>query len=97
MTIDLKHITVAFDYTSGDIADIKRCLECLYQTAEGTCPLDREFGLNTDFVGMPMDVAKSQFAVEIIDKTHTDEFWKFRRQQRRRRWQLRKLWGAFLK
>ena len=28
-----------------------------------------EFGLNTDFVGMPMDVAKSQFAVEIIDKT----------------------------
>ena len=64
MTIDLKHITVAFDYTSGDIADIKRCLECLYQTAEGTCPLDREFGLNT-----PMDVAKSQFAVEIIDKT----------------------------
>ena len=69
MTIDLKHITVAFDYASGDIADIKRCLECLYQTAEGTCPLDREFGLNTDFVGMPMDVAKSQFAVEIIDKT----------------------------
>ena len=64
MTIDLKHITVAFDYASGDIADIKR-----YQTAEGTCPLDREFGLNTDFVGMPMDVAKSQFAVEIIDKT----------------------------
>ena len=54
MTIDLKHITVAFDYASGDIADIKRC---------------REFGLNTDFVGMPMDVAKSQFAVEIIDKT----------------------------
>ena len=66
MTIDLKHITVAFDYADGDIADIKRCLECLYQTAEGTCPLDREFGLNTDFVGMPMDVAKSQFAVEII-------------------------------
>ena len=29
MTIDLKNITVAFDYTSGDIADIKRCLECL--------------------------------------------------------------------
>ena len=39
MIIDLKHITVAFDYASGD------------------------------FVGMPMDVAKSQFAVEIIDKT----------------------------
>lgn len=69
MKIDLSNITVAFDYADGDIADIKRCLECLYQTAEGTCPLDREFGLNTDFVGMPMDVAKSQFAVEIISKT----------------------------
>lgn len=31
MTIEFKHITVAFDYTNGDIADIKRCLECLYR------------------------------------------------------------------
>ncbi|NNJ28681.1 hypothetical protein [Lacrimispora defluvii] len=69
MTIDLKNITVAFDYADGEVADIKRCLETLYQTPEGTCPLDREFGLNTDFVGMPIDVAKNLFAVEIQDKT----------------------------
>ena len=67
--IDLKNITVTFDYSNGEVADIKRCLETLYQTAEGTCPLDREFGLNTDFVGMPMDVAKNLFAVEITEKT----------------------------
>lgn len=69
MTIDLNSITVAFDCSDGTVADIKRCLETLYQTPEGTCPLDREFGINTDFVGMPMDVAKNLFAVEITDKT----------------------------
>lgn len=69
MTIDLNNITVTFDYTNGEVADIKRCLETLYQTPEGTCPLDREFGINTDFVGMPIDVAKNLFAVEITDKT----------------------------
>ena len=41
----------------------------LIPDGRGNVPLDREFGLNTNFVGMPMDVAKSQFAVEIIDKT----------------------------
>lgn len=73
MKIDLNNITVTFDYSDGEVADIKRCLETLYQTAEGTCPLDREFGLNTDFVGMPMDVAKNLFAVEITDKTNRYE------------------------
>jgi hypothetical protein len=73
MTIDLNNITVTFDYTDGEVADIKRCLETLYQTPEGTCPLDREFGLNNDFVGMPLDVAKNLMAVEITDKTERYE------------------------
>jgi hypothetical protein len=73
MTIDLSNITVAFDYSDGEVADIKRCLECLYQTPEGTCPLDREFGLNTDFVAMPLDVAKNLFTVEITEKTERYE------------------------
>lgn len=69
MNIDLNDITVTFDYQSDEVYDIKRCLETLYQTPEGSCPLDREFGINVDFVGMPMDVAKNLFAVEITDKT----------------------------
>ena len=73
MNIDLNNITVAFDYSDGEVADIKRCLETLYQTPAGTCPLDHEFGINTDFVGMPMDVAKNLFAVEITEKTETYE------------------------
>lgn len=69
MNTDLNNITVAFDYQNDEVYDIKRCLETLYQTPEGTCPLDREFGLNTDFVGMPMNIAQNLFAVEITDKT----------------------------
>lgn len=69
MNIDLNNIKVSFDYESDEIYDIKRCLETLYQTAEGTCPLDREFGINIDFVGMPIDVAQNLFAVEITEKT----------------------------
>lgn len=69
MNIDLNDITVTFDYQSDEVYDIKRCLETLYRTPEGSCPLDREFGININFVGMPMDVAKNLFAVEITDKT----------------------------
>ncbi len=73
MNIDLNNITVIFDYKSDEVYDIKRCLENLYQTAEGACPLDREFGINTEFLGMPIDVAKNLFAVEITQKTNRYE------------------------
>lgn len=69
MNIDLNNITVTFDYQNDEVYDIRRCLETLYQTPEGSCPLDREFGINLDFVGMPMDIAQNLFAVEITDKT----------------------------
>lgn len=73
MNIDLNHIKVTFDYSDGEAADIKRCLETLYQTPEGTCPLDREFGLSQDLVGLPLDVAQNEFALEIIEKTEKYE------------------------
>lgn len=71
MKLDLENIKVVFDYSDGEIADVKRCLETLYQTPEGTCPLDREFGLDLSlFVGAPMnDMVKNMFAVEIMEKT----------------------------
>lgn len=73
MKIDLDHIRVTFDYSSGEEEDIRRCLETLYQTPEGTCPLDREFGLSQDLVGLPLDVAQNEFALEIIEKTEKYE------------------------
>lgn len=38
MTIDLKHITVAFDYASGDIADIKKMSGMLIPDGRGNVP-----------------------------------------------------------
>lgn len=73
MRIELEQIKVTFDYDEGEAADIKRCLETLYQTPEGTCPLDRGFGLTMDLVGLPLDVAKNEFAIEIITKTEKYE------------------------
>lgn len=67
--LNLNNITVAFDYSSPEVEDIRRCMETLYQTPEGTCPLDREFGINIDFVGKPLEVAKNELAVELQDKT----------------------------
>ena len=73
MNIDLNHIKVTFDYSDGEADDIKRCLETLYQTPEGTCPLDRDFGLSQELVGLPLDVAQNEFALEIIEKTERYE------------------------
>ena len=48
--------------------DILRCLRNLLMTPAGTVPLDRDFGINQAMLGMPLDVAQSLLAVEIIDK-----------------------------
>lgn len=48
-------------------------LQHLYSTKAGERPLDREFGLDIDIIGMPMDVAKNEYAVEVIEKTERYE------------------------
>lgn len=73
MDINLSSIKVTFDYSSDEVEDIKRCLETLYQTMEGTCPLDREFGLSQELIGLPLNVAQNEFALEIIEKTEKYE------------------------
>lgn len=69
MEFDTKGIVLDIDHTSSETEDIKRCLRMLYTTKEGEQPLDREFGLNIDFVGEPMPVAQSKFSQEIVRKT----------------------------
>lgn len=48
--------------------DILRCLRNLILTPVGTVPLDRDFGIDQSILGLPIDVAQSLLAVEIIDK-----------------------------
>ena len=58
------------EYTfSGQwLEELDRQLALLLSTRAGTMPLDREFGLNMDFVDMPPEVAKSLYTAEVTEK-----------------------------
>lgn len=56
-----------------EIEDIIRCVTNLIMTPAGTVPLDRDFGIDQSFLGLPIDVAQNIFAVEIIDKAEKYE------------------------
>lgn len=65
---------ISFDYTEASILEeIQRNLGLLYSTAAGTCPGDREFGLDQTFESYPVNIAKNLFALEIIEKTEVYE------------------------
>ena len=66
--------SIIYDFESDELEDIKRCVENLYSTRAGSQPMDREFGIDYDgIVGLPLNVAKNQMAIEIIDKTERYE------------------------
>ena len=71
--IDIENITLKFSVTGPEAEDIRSCLSALYSIREGTQPMDRSFGLSTEFVGKPLPVAKNELAVEIIQKTQIYE------------------------
>lgn len=67
--IDTQGISLVFEYDFAEIEEIKRNLNILYSTKEGEQPLDREFGLNCDFVGEPLPIAQNMFSLEVVRKT----------------------------
>ncbi len=65
---------IGFDYLNEkEIEEIRRNLALLYETAEGTCPGDRHFGLSLDFQDAPLNVAINLYALEVIEKTEIYE------------------------
>lgn len=58
------------EYTFGgnQLAELDRQLSLILSTREGTMPLDREFGLNMDFVDRPPEIAKSLYTAEVTKK-----------------------------
>lgn len=63
-------VLIGFDYLNAtEVEEIRRNLELLYSTRAGTCPGDREFGLDQTFLDSPINVAKNLFALEVIEKT----------------------------
>ena len=72
--MNVSYELVGFDYQKAtDIERIKRNLDCLYSCVEGTCPGDRSFGLNQDFLSLPLPVAQNRLSLEIIQKTEQYE------------------------
>lgn len=61
---------INFNYLNASVLEeVQRNLLLLYETAEGTCPGDRSFGLDQKFVDCPVNVAENLFALEVIEKT----------------------------
>ena len=65
---DLFNFQLEYTFTADWLAELDRQLALLLSTREGTMPLDREFGLNMDFVDMPPEVAKSLYTAEVTEK-----------------------------
>lgn len=65
---------VGFDYCNAtEFEEIQQNLTMLYGTAAGTCPGDRNFGLDQSFESCPINVAQNLFALEVIEKTEMYE------------------------
>lgn len=63
-----------FDYLNKtELEEMQRNLKMLYSTVSGTCPGDRNFGLDQSFESYPVNVAQNLFALEIVEKTELYE------------------------
>lgn len=69
MNISPFDFQLQFTFAAEPLAELDRKLALLYSTRESTMPLDREFGINMDFLDMPPEVAKSLYVAEITKKT----------------------------
>ncbi len=68
-----ENVEIQFDYDGPEREDILRCLNTLYSTREGSQPLDRNFGLNWEFIDKPLPVAQQEYSFEVIKKTREYE------------------------
>lgn len=48
--------------------DVKKCLTVLFATPAGSLAMDRDFGLNMDFLDLPTEQAKAEIMQEIMIK-----------------------------
>ncbi len=65
---------IGFDYLDATgLEEMQRNLALLYGTRAGTCPGDRNFGLEQTFESCPTNVAQNLFALEVIEKTEIYE------------------------
>lgn len=58
-------------FTDKPIAELHRKLAFLLTTQTGTLPLDREFGIDFDFLDQPAEAMRSLFTAEVTVKVAT--------------------------
>lgn len=72
--IDTQHAVINIrGFPASEAENIRRCLATLYSVREGEQPLDRDFGINNDFLDLPVNLARNRFALEVIEKTEKYE------------------------
>ena len=59
---------LSFTFADEKIEEYGRQISLLLSTPVGTMPLDREFGVDMDFLDMPSETANSLYTAEITEK-----------------------------
>lgn len=68
MELDIFDYKLEYTFSDNWRARLDRQLALLLSTQVGTMPLDREFGINMDFVDLPPETAKSLYTAEVTEK-----------------------------
>lgn len=74
--MEVADIEVSFAYGTGNGAaerEIIRNVEMIMATPLGSSPLYREFGVDTSMLDKPLDVARSLYAVAVMEAVDTWE------------------------
>ena len=56
-----------------DSEDVLKCVRTIVMTPEGTVPLDRDFGIDTSCLDMPLPIAQNMLTLEIVQKVELYE------------------------
>lgn len=73
MEINWKELKIQTVGEKDLLKEIVEHLSYLYQTAVGSIPLDREFGIDQSFLSYPLPIAENMCSVEMIEKTERYE------------------------
>lgn len=68
MTPTLYQFYLDETFAGKPVEELNRKLALLLSTQAGTMPLDREFGLEADFLDSPSEASKSLFTAEVTAK-----------------------------
>ena len=61
-------------FSVQEAEDVKRCLEMLLSVQEGSQPMDRALGINSEQItGYPLNIARNALVLEITEKVRIYE------------------------